>query len=117
MADKKGCFTRLGEISWIILWLGFSISLLANFSISEEVFDLKENVFVLLIWLVPVFIYLLYNYQSNFYKLTYYVLYVVFSFGLFQDGIMGPFQKLLIWIVISSPIIFIIFKLIKNRKI
>ena len=117
MANKKGCFTRLGEISWIIIWILFTFALFIDYSNSEEVFNLKENISVLLIWLVPLIIYLLFNYETNFYKLTYYVLYVVFSFALFKDGVMDQFLKLLIWTIISTPIIFMIFKLIKNRKI
>ena len=117
MATKKGCFTILGEISWIILWISFTFALFIDYSSSEEVFNLKENISVLLIWLVPLFIYLLFYYKTNFYKLTYYVLYVVFSFALFKDGVMDQFQKSSIWIMMSFPIIFMISKLIKNRKI
>ena len=60
MATKKGCFTILGEISWIILWISFTFALFIDYSSSEEVFNLKENISVLLIWLVPLFIYLLF---------------------------------------------------------
>ena len=116
MSENKGCFYWFGHFSWISIYLIFSIALIGDYSNQDEIFDLKENIWVLLTWLIPVFLLLLYNYENNFLKYSYYVVYTVFFIAIIYDGIMGKFEKLMLWILISAPFIIIYYRFFLKEK-
>lgn len=116
MSKNRGCFFWIGHISWFIIWFIFSIALFSQYAESEEQFDLKENIIILLIWMIPLFIIILFNFQHNFLKYSYYSVYIVFSLGIIYDEVMSISMKSVIWTLISAPIILLFYRNWSKRK-
>ena len=118
MSENKGCFYWLGQISWIFIWFGFTVGMLASFQSQETAFSVVEEFLLIIVWSIPILCVILINsktwYQS--FKNYYISLYIIFSIGLFNDEVLDQYSKLSYWILISIPFIIICYRFFSKEK-